>query len=185
MKEVETERFILRKVDIKDAEEIFSILSNERVVENLNMEIHKNIEDTKKMIEDYLLELKNGNKYPFSIIEKNSNQFVGVFLIKLDLYDEDCYEFTIYLKPAFWNKGIYTETLKSMIKYTFEEVKTGNFRGFAMEKNIASSRVLEKCNFKLEKIFKVEGIDGMIKSYLMTKEEYKEKIKNKKGGNYG
>ncbi len=47
-----------------------------------------------------------------------------------------------------------------------------------MEKNIASSRVLEKCNFKLEKIFKVEGIDGMIKSYLMTKEEYKEKVAN-------
>lgn len=109
-------------------------------------------------------------------MERNSNQFVGVFLIKLDLYDEDCYEFTIYLKPTFWNKGIYTETLKSMISFVFEEVKTGNFRGFVMEKNIASSRVLEKCHFRLEKIFKVEGLDGMIKSYLLTKEEYREKV---------
>ncbi len=173
MKQLETERFILRKVDIKDAEEIFNILSDEKVVEYLNMEMHKSIADTKKMIEDYLVELKNGNKYPFSIIEKNSNLFVGVFLIKLDLYDEDCYEFTIYLKPAFWNKGVYTEVLKKMIEFTFEEIKTGNFRGFVMEKNIASSRVLEKYNFKLEKIFKVEGIDGMIKSYLLTKGDYK------------
>lgn len=58
MKQVETERFILRKVNIKDAKEIFSILSDEKVVKNLNMEIHKNIADTEKMIEDYLFELK-------------------------------------------------------------------------------------------------------------------------------
>ncbi len=56
MKQIETERLILRKVDIKDAEEIFRILSNEKVIENLNMEIHKNIADTEKMIEEYLLE---------------------------------------------------------------------------------------------------------------------------------
>lgn len=177
MKQVETERFILRRVNIEDAGEIFKILSNEKVVENLNMEIHKDIKDTKKMIKEYLAEHKKGNKYPFAIIEKKSSQFIGVFLIKLDLYDEDCYEFTIYLNPDFWNKGIYTETFKRMIEFTFEKVKTGNFRGFVMEKNEASCRVLEKCNFKLEKIFKVEGLDGMIKSYLMTKEEYKNRIK--------
>ena len=174
MEQVETERFILRKVDIEDAEEIFSILSDEKVVENLNMEIHKNIADTKKMIEDYLFELKNGNKYPFVIIEKNSNQFVGVFLIKLDLYDVDCYEFTIYIKKQYWNKGIYTEVLKSMVKFGFEEIKTGNFRGFIMEENNASSHVLEKNGFKLEKVFFVDGIKSKIKSYLMKKDEYQE-----------
>ena len=60
-----------------------------------------------------------------------------------------------------------------MTKVAFEDIKTGNFRGFVKESNEASSRVLEKCNFKLEKIFNVPGIDEKIKSYLMTKEEYK------------
>jgi len=172
MKEIETDRCILRKVNIKDEKNVYDILSDEDVIENLNMTIHKSIEDTRKMIQEYLNGFENGNKYPFAIIDKKTEEFIGVFLIKLDIFDEDCFEFTVYLNKKFWNKGIYTEVLKYMIEYAFEEIRTGNFRGFVMEKNLASSKVLEKSNFKLEKIFKVEGINGMIKSYLMTKEDY-------------
>ena len=39
-----------------------------------------------------------------------------------------------------------------MIDQAFEVAKTGNYRGFVMEKNIASRKVLEKSNMKLEKI---------------------------------
>lgn len=172
MKEIETDRCILRKVNIKDEKNVYDILSDEDVIENLNMTIHKSIEDTRKMIQEYLNGFENGNKYPFAIIDKKTEEFIGVFLIKLDIFDEDCFEFTVYLNKKFWNKGIYTEVLKYMIEYAFEEIRTGNFRGFVMEKNLASSKVLEKSHFKLEKIFKVEGIDGMIKSYLITKEDY-------------
>ena len=59
-----------------------------------------------------------------------------------------------------------------MTKYVFESIQTGNFRGFVMEKNVASSKVLEKNNFKLEKVFEVNGIEGKIKSYLITKAEF-------------
>ena len=172
MKEKITQRFILRKVKKEDNKEIFKILSNQETIENLNMSIHTKIEDTNEMIENYLKENEEGTKYPYAIIEKETNNFIGVFLIKLDLYDEDCFEFTIYLKKEYWGKGIYTEVLPYMIESAFEEVKTGNFRGFVMEKNVASSRVLEKCNFKLEKVFEVPGLEGKIKSYLITKEDY-------------
>ena len=150
MKEKITKRFILRKVKKEDNKEIFKILSNQETIENLNMSIHTKIEDTNEMIENYLKENEEGTKYPYAIIEKETNNFIGVFLIKLDLYDEDCLEFTIYLKKEYWGKGIYTEVLPYMTEVAFEAVKTGNFRGFVMEKNVASSRVLEKCNFKLD-----------------------------------
>ena len=61
-----------------------------------------------------------------------------------------------------------------MVKFGFEEIKTGNFRGFIMEENNASSHVLEKNGFKLEKVFLVDGIKSKIKSYLMKKDEYQE-----------
>ena len=169
MKEKITQRFILRKVKKEDNKEIFKILSDTETIENLNMDIHKTIEDTNKMLENYLKENEEGTKFPYAIIEKETNNFIGVFLIKLDLYDEDCFEFTIYLKKEYWGKGIYTEVLPYMTEAAFEE---GNFRGFVMEKNVASSRVLEKCNFKLEKVFEVPGLEGKIKSYLITKEDY-------------
>ena len=177
MKKIETERFILRKIEKEDDKAIFRILSDEETLKNLNMNIHKSIEDTQNLIEDYENEYKNGTKYPYAIIDKNTNKLLGVFLIKLDLFDEDCFEFTVYIDKNEWGKGIYTEVLPYMIDVAFEDIKTGNFRGFVMEKNIASSKVLEKCNFKLEKVFEVPGLDGKILSWLITKEEY---LKGKK-----
>lgn len=176
MKIIDTKRFLLRKVELNDAEKIYKILSNEKVISNLNMNLHKNIEDTYKLLNDYFAGLENNTKFPYAIIDKNTEDFIGVFLIKLDLYDEDCFEFTIYLGEEHWGKGIYTEVLLYMIDIAFQDIKTGNFRGFVMEKNQASSRVLEKCGFELEKIFEVPGLEGKIISYLMTRENYEKKI---------
>ncbi len=170
--DLRTERFILRKTTMDDCNNMFNILSDLEIVKYLNMKLHRSLEDTKKLIEDYLEQNRMGNKYPFTILTKDTNEFIGIFLIKLDLYDEDCYEFTIYLDKRYWGKGVYKEVLPYMTEYAFEVIKTSNFRGFVMEDNIASSKVLEFCHFKLEKIFNVPNIEGKIKSYLMTKDDY-------------
>ena len=180
IKNINTKRYILRKVEKSDAQEIYKILSDKNVIENLNMKLHESIEDTKSLIEDYLTEHEKGLKFPYSIIDKDTLEFIGVFLIKIDLYDEDCFEFTVYLKKEHWGIGIYSEVLPYMTKIAFEEIKTGNFRGFVMEKNKASSKVLLRNNFILEKIFEVPGIDGKIESYLITKEQYKNMINDRK-----
>jgi len=175
---IATERYVLRKVKKEDFNEIYNILKDSEVIENLNMDLHTSPKDTLKLIEDYLKEYGKGLKFPFAIIEKETSAFVGVFLIKLDLYDEDCFEFTIYLNKSHWGRGIYTEVLPHMIKFAFEEIKTGNFRGFVKEKNKASSKVLSRSGFILEKVFEVPGLEGKIESYLITKEQYEKNIKS-------
>lgn len=172
MKEIKTNRFILRKISLDDINDVYEILSDKEIVKHLNMKRHKCISDTEILLNDYLNGLKEGTKYPFAIINKNSKDFLGVFLIKLDLYDEDSFEFTIYINKKFWNVGIYSEVLPYMMDYAFNEIKTGNFRGFVMEENYASAKVLEKNEFRLEKIFNVPGIECKIKSYIITKQEY-------------
>ena len=64
-----------------------------------------------------------------------------------------------------------------MIRFAFEDIGTGNFRGFVMEKNLISANVLSKSGFNLEKIFEVPGIEGKILSFLITKDVYMNKIK--------
>ncbi len=176
MRIIETNRFVLRKLNENDIGDVFKILSNPKVIDNLNMEIHKSIEDTKNLFDEYFEDLKKGKKFPYAIINKNTKDFIGVILVKLDIYDEDCYEFTIYLKEEFWGIGVYSEILPYVVDFAFNDIKTGNVRGFVMEKNIASSKVLEKSGFKKEKIFDVPGIEGKIISYLITKDEYKKKL---------
>ena len=177
MRDIETKRFILRKVKMEDAEKIYKILSNEKVISTLNMEKHKSIGDTYNMLNSYEEEFSKKTKFPFAIINKETKEFIGVFLIKLDLYDDDCFEFTIYLDEQHWGKGTYKEVLPYMIKFAFEDICTGNFRGFVMEKNLVSAKTLENSGFNLEKIFKVPGINGNILSFLITRQEYLEKNK--------
>ncbi|MBR2828739.1 MAG: GNAT family N-acetyltransferase [Bacilli bacterium] len=167
MKEIETKRFLLKKLEKKYLNNIYSILSSSLVIQNLNMKIHKNIQDTEKLLQEYEEGYQRREKYPFEILDKNTLEFIGVFLIKLDLYDEDSFEFTIYLDRKYWNQGIYQEILPYMKDYAFLEIGTMYFRGFVMEKNIASRRVLEKCGFSLEKVFSVPGINDSIYDYVI------------------
>ena len=165
---IETNRYILKIIEKKYINEIFNILSNPDVIQNLNMSIHLNIDDTNKLINEYYDGLKNNEKFPFEIIDKKTNEFIGVFLIKLDIYDEDSFEFTIYLNPSHWGNGVYTEILPFMTEFAFLDIGTKHFRGFVMEKNIASRIVLEKTDFILEKVFNVDGIEDKIYSYIKT-----------------
>lgn len=174
---IETERFLIRKLEDFDIQDVFSILSDKETISTLNMDIHKSIDDTKLLFEDYKKGLKENTKFPYSIIEKNTQRFVGVFLLKLDLYNDNSYEFTIYLKKDYWGNGTYTEVLPHMIKIAFERIKTKNFRGYAKEKNKASIKVLSRSGFVLEKVFKVDEIEDMIYSYIITEEMYNQKIK--------
>ncbi len=172
---IETNRYKLKKIEKDSAKNLFHVLSNEKIIANLNMSLHKTMEDTYQLLEEYEKGFKEGTKFPFEILKKDTNEWIGVFLLKLDYYDEDCFEFTIYLDEPYWGQGIYTEILPYMVTYAFEKIGTGNVRGFVMEKNVASARVLAKSGFSLEKKIKVPGIEGEVLSYLMTKKEYDKK----------
>jgi len=176
LKDIETNRLILKQTTFEDRNEIFKLLSDEEVVRYLNLNIHLDIQDTDNLLKEYFEGMENNTKFPYTIIDKESKKFVGIFLIKLDLYNEEAFEFTIYLSKEFWGKGIYKEILPYMIKVAFEEIKTKNFRGYAKERNIASIKVLEKSNFILEKIFEVDGIEEKIYSFLITEEMYKRMV---------
>lgn len=169
---VHTSRFILRKVTENDCEDIFSILKDRETVKYLNLPSITELGDVNELIKEYLHGYQNGTKYPYVIIDKQTNRLIGVFLIKLDLYDDDCFEFTVYIGKNFWNKGVYSEVLPEMMKFAFDCIKTGNFRGFVMRSNISSAKVLLKNKFSLEKTFAVEGLPEMIESYLMTRNYY-------------
>lgn len=92
------------------------------------MDIHTEIEDTISLLNDQYNGLQKCKKFPYEILDKTTGAFIGVFLIKLDLFNEDSYEFTIQLDEVYWGKGIYTEVLPYMVKVAFEYIGTGNFR---------------------------------------------------------
>jgi len=166
--EINTERFILRRISHNDDVSVFNILNDEETIKYLNIQKVKSVSDVDEIITDYLSQYEKGNKFPFAIVNKEYNECIGVFLIKLDIYDVDCFEFTVYIKREFWNKGVYSEVLPYMVDFAFNEIGTKYLRGFVMISNKASATVLKKCGFVLEKTFKVDKLSEIIESYILT-----------------
>ena len=53
MKEIVTDRYILKLLNDEYLNDVYEVLSNPKVIENLNMSIHKDIDDTKKLFNSY------------------------------------------------------------------------------------------------------------------------------------
>ncbi len=67
-------------------------------------------------------------------------------------------EIGYWLSESFWNKGIMTEAVKEMAKYTFENFPLCKLYAPVFEYNIASGRVLEKAGFEKEAVLKKAAV---------------------------
>ena len=96
---------------------------------------------------------KNSPKTNFAIIYKEAAiGGIGVE-IQSDVYRKNA-EIGYWLGERYWNKGISTKALKTMVHYTFEKFDINRIFAHVFESNIASIRVLHKCGFLEEACLK-------------------------------
>ena len=67
--------------------------------------------------------------------------------------------------PEFQGKGIMTEALKSVIEFTFSEIKANIITAFPSSDNLSSVTILKKLNFEFEdKLYnnKHENVENIV-----------------------
>lgn len=138
---IETERLILRPLDVKDAESVFEWTGDERVAEYMIYPCHKNIEVTK----EWLKSLENlENEYTWGFVRKSDGRLIGSGGIRFRT-DEKVWSFGYNLRYDCWGNGYATETSKRMIEYVITEHNASEFVAEHAVDNQASGRVIEKC----------------------------------------
>ncbi len=142
---IETDRLLLRKPRIEDAEPMFkNWASDPEVTKYLTWNPHDNIEVTKIIINHWLEEEKDPNTFRFVITLKDIGEPVG--LIDVVDYIDGSPEIGYCLSRKYWNQGYMTEACKAFIKYLFN-VGFNKVLIEAVVENIGSNRVIEKCGF--------------------------------------
>jgi len=71
--------------------------------------------------------------------------------------------FNYAIDNRFTKRGYMTEALMCVKKFAFDEIKVNRFEGGCVESNIASKRVMEKCELSQE---------GVLKSYVKLSDGY-------------
>lgn len=158
---IETERLILRRFKPTDAQDMFdNYCSKEKVTEFLCWANHKNVDETKKYLEDTVLpSYEKKNTYTWAIVLKATNKVIG----SIDVCHSDerkrCAELGWVLDDNHWGKGIMPEAARSVLKYLFS-IGYERIQATHKVENLKSGRVMEKIGMQFE---------GTLKKYSMFK----------------
>ncbi len=77
------------------------------------------------------------------------------------------------MRKAAWGKGYATEGSKALIFKGFSELGTQRVVSVALAANVASIRVMEKADLKLENKFVYESHGQQVVVYVLNKDEFK------------
>lgn len=137
-----TERLLIRPISENDIENIHHLHSLTETDEFNTLGIPKDISETKKIVESWILD--TNKSYTFAIELKQENEFIGLIGIKLGKEKYKNAEVWFKLDSKFWNKGYATESLKRIIAFGFEELNLHRIEAGCAVANTGSIHVLEK-----------------------------------------
>ena len=183
-KTIETERLILRRYRVEDAEDMFrNWASVPEVTKFLSWPTHTSVDFTRKLLTDWVSFYEDGKTYNWGITLKGDDRVIGnIAVVERD--ERTCsYEVGYCLGHAFWGRGIMPEALRAVIRYLFEG-ESDLQRVYATHdlRNPKSGRVMQKAGMHFDGILRgskknMQGIHdtafySVLRSDRVTHEQY-------------
>lgn len=144
----DTAEVYVRPIRLSDVPAWYSYLSIPSVIEHTSWNLSSE-SDLEKLVMSYLAnEIESPIR--FAIVDKVSDNLVGTIgfhtLSSANLSAELAYD----IHPSFWGKGIATDVAKGMVNWGHSIRGFFRIQACALDTNVASMRVLEKCGFRQE-----------------------------------
>jgi len=177
-KTIETERLILRKFVMNDAETMYKNWTNDdEVTKYLTWPTHSNVEATKIIISQWEEEYNIESNYLWCIELKENKEAIGsIGVVHID-EQVNSLEIGYCIGKAYWKKGFVTEAFLALIRYLFEEVKANRIVARHDTNNPASGKVMTKCGLSFEGVCRKAGKNNTgicdIAIYGILKEDLK------------
>jgi len=168
---IKSKNFILRPFNKEDEKSLQGNINNKKIYQNTSNIPHPyTLKDAKKWITKNLKEEKKKNPQMINFAIEINDEVVGSVGLGNIKYGHKA-EVSYWLGEKYWNSGIMTEAVKLVTKFGFEKLKLKKIYGRVYIFNLASKKVLEKNDYKLEGILKKDfKKDGkFIDSYLLAK----------------
>lgn len=143
-KTLETNRLILRKFTITDAEEMYNNVGKDLNVANyVSFSPHKSVEETKKIISMWIAEYEN-NSYHWVVELKENHQIIGNISVNEQSKKHNNCEIGYVYGSKFWGNGYATEALQKVLNYLLLECDFHLVEARHYESNPASGKVMQK-----------------------------------------
>ncbi|MBR3842362.1 MAG: GNAT family N-acetyltransferase [Christensenellaceae bacterium] len=148
---LETERLILRRCRIEDAEASYkNWTSDEKVTKFLTWPTHSDVNVTKMILTDWANSYEKPDYYQWLIELKEISEPIGsIAAVKVD-DDLKKVEIGYCIGSKWWHRGIMTEAFSAVIGFFFREVGMNRIEARHDINNPHSGAVMKKCGLQLE-----------------------------------
>jgi ribosomal-protein-alanine N-acetyltransferase len=152
--ELETERFILRQVNVKDISDLYELYSDASSLQYQQSEAMTNIDQAKKTIIAFLNGYASKKFIRWCIADKNSDKIVGVIALhSFDLISSKA-EIGYMLNSKYLMQNIMTECAKAILNFAFNEIGFNKIEASIHPDNLRSINLVKKLGFKKEFLLK-------------------------------
>lgn len=162
---LETERLLLREIQIRDAASIYQIFSNEEMMKYYGQFSMETIEEASLLIAKFNENFISDKGIRWAIILKKENLFMGTCGYHNWNRKHARAEIGYELSMESWGKGLMSEALKEMIAFGFQSMNLNRIEAVVYPENGASIRTLEKQGFKKE---------GVLEEYAFYRDVYQD-----------
>lgn len=148
---LETERLILRRFTMYDAEMMFrNWASDPEVTKYLTWPTHKNPDISREVIKNWISGYEADNKYDWAIELKTIREPIGsIAAVKVE-DNIDSVHIGYCIGKPWWHKGYTSEALTSLVRFFFEEIGANRIEARFDPRNPNSGRVMEKAGLIYE-----------------------------------
>lgn len=176
----ETDRLIIRKFSMQDANDYFEVASDPIVTSQTTWERHNTIQDSNNYIQRVLDKYIKYEAFHWGVVHKLHGRLIGrTGLIRIDSAHDKA-ELGYVLSKDYWGQGIITEATEHIMKYGFIELGLNRIEARCNYNNPGSYRVMEKLGMVMEGILRkqllIKGQYVDQRLYSILKSEFEDRI---------
>jgi [ribosomal protein S5]-alanine N-acetyltransferase len=153
--ELKTERLLLRRMSMDDANELFFLRSDASVMKYINKEPTSSIDDVKAFIQRINSDIDSNYVIMWALcFQDNPAKMIGLICCWQIRREHYRAEIGFTLHPDHWKKGLMKEALRKVIDYGFNTMQLHSIDAHIDPRNHASAALLKSTGFVREAYFK-------------------------------
>ena len=152
--ELQTERLLLRKQELKDAANLQQLRSNEQVMTYMDSDPHLDVQTSEAFIARNLESNQQKSGFFWVITAAATGSYCGdIILRRIDRSNARA-EIGYTLLPEFWGRGYMKEAMRAVISFGFKDLGLHSIEANINPANNTSRNLLLKMGFLKEAYFR-------------------------------